>query len=71
MGFGREGAICEYFEIMQIPPRFERQCGAYKCIRGDLQDRDKIAAGQTGSPGAFISTQPLILTLPSGCRSSV
>ena len=24
-GFGREGAICEYIEIMQIPPRFERQ----------------------------------------------
>src|SRR5713101_450348 len=22
-GFGREDAICEYIEIMQIPPRFE------------------------------------------------
>jgi hypothetical protein len=37
MGVGREGAICEYIEIMQIPPRFERRCAAYKCIMGVLQ----------------------------------
>src|ERR1700730_6671236 len=37
IGFGREGAICEYIEIMQIPPRFERRCVAYKCIAGVLQ----------------------------------
>src|ERR1700733_7456856 len=37
MGFGREGAICEYIEIMQIPPRFERRSAAYKGIIGVLQ----------------------------------
>jgi hypothetical protein len=37
MGFGRENAICEYIEIMQISPRFERRSGAYKYITGVLQ----------------------------------
>jgi len=37
MSFGREGAICEYIEIMQIPPRFERRCRAYRCIMAILQ----------------------------------
>jgi hypothetical protein len=37
MSIGREGAICEYIEIMQIPPRFERRRGAYRCVAGDLQ----------------------------------
>jgi hypothetical protein len=37
MGFGREGAICEFIEIMQIPPRFERRFAAYKSIAGVLQ----------------------------------
>jgi hypothetical protein len=37
MGIGRGRSICEYDEIMQIPPRFERRCAAYKCIAGVLQ----------------------------------
>jgi hypothetical protein len=37
MSFGREGVICEYIEIMQIPPRFERRRAAYKSIAGVLQ----------------------------------
>ena len=32
MGFGREGAICEWHDIMQIPPRFERQSLAYHAL---------------------------------------
>ncbi len=43
MSFGREGAICEYIEIMQIPPRFERRRGAYRCVAGDLQDGERRA----------------------------
>jgi hypothetical protein len=39
MGIGRGRSICEYDEIMQIPPRFERRCAAYKCIAGVLQCR--------------------------------
>jgi hypothetical protein len=39
MGIGREGAISEYIEIMQIPPRFERRCGVYKCVARVLQYR--------------------------------
>jgi hypothetical protein len=38
MGIEREGAVCEYIEIMQIPPRFERRNGAYKCITAVWQD---------------------------------
>jgi hypothetical protein len=37
MNVGREGAICEYIEIMRIPPRLERRCAAYNCITGNLQ----------------------------------
>jgi len=37
MSIGRKGAICEYEKTMQIPPRFERRCAAYKCVEGDLQ----------------------------------
>ena len=32
MGFGREGAICELIEIMQIPPGSSDDATAYKCI---------------------------------------
>src|SRR6185437_9747224 len=33
MDIGREGAICEYIEIMQMPPgSSERRVGAYKSI---------------------------------------
>ena len=35
-GFGREDAICEYIEIMQISP-VRATMAAYKCIRGILQ----------------------------------
>jgi hypothetical protein len=37
MSIGREGAVCEYIEIMQIPPRFERRRAAYKCVTRVLQ----------------------------------
>src|ERR1700687_2150717 len=37
MGFGRENAICEYIEIMQIPPRFERRSAPYKGMAAILQ----------------------------------
>jgi hypothetical protein len=37
IGFGREGAICEYIEIMQILPGLERRRAAYKSITGVLQ----------------------------------
>jgi hypothetical protein len=43
MSIGREGAICEYIEIMQIPPRFERRRGAYRCVAGDLQYGERRA----------------------------
>jgi hypothetical protein len=36
-GIGRGRSICEYDEIMQIPPRFEQRCTGYKSIRGGLQ----------------------------------
>src|ERR1700722_9155368 len=37
MNVGRGRTICEYVEIMQIPPRLERRSAAYKCVAGDLQ----------------------------------
>jgi hypothetical protein len=37
MGFGREGAVCEYIEIMQMPPRFELRSPSYKCVAIILQ----------------------------------
>src|SRR5258705_10020862 len=51
MSFGREGVICEYIEIMQIPPRFERRRAAYKSIAGVLQyggqPNDPLRTGNT------------------------
>jgi len=44
MGIGRGRAICEYIEIMQIPPRFERRCAAYKCVARVLQYRGRVNA---------------------------
>ena len=44
----REGADCEYIEIMQILPgssaKIQWVCAAYKCTIGDLQHRRPGAA---------------------------
>jgi hypothetical protein len=37
MGIGREGAVCEYIEIMQIPSPVRATMRAYKCVTGFLQ----------------------------------
>ena len=61
MGFGREGAICEYIEIMQILPGSSDECGAYKCI-GAICNIAKAAArsapqcaGSVGSEAGFFN----------------
>jgi hypothetical protein len=57
MGFEREGAVCEYIEIMQIPPRFERRCAAYKCVAPDLQYLRRAPASER-EPQRFCNAVP-------------
>jgi hypothetical protein len=68
MGIGREGAVCEYIEIMQIPPRFERRFVAYKSNAGVLQYPPAAPAPNENLQGTSricATRQSLLFDLPN------
>jgi hypothetical protein len=60
MGFGREGAICEKHDIMQIPPRFEQRSAAYKCITGVWQYASADVFEGTAGTGFIAAAVPAV-----------
>jgi len=60
MSIGREGAICEYIEIMQIPPRFEQRRRAYRCVAGNLQYGERRAQSMIRKSGYRFSEKIML-----------